>query len=71
MLGSWGCKESDMTEQLNKDNNMEHGISSKLGNKYCMIVYCHPAYLSYMQSTSCTMPGWMSYKLESSLHGEI
>ena len=34
-------------------------------------VYCHPAYLTYMQSTSCEMPGWMSYKLESRLPEEI
>ena len=34
-------------------------------------VYCHPAYLTYMQSTSCEMPGWMKYKLESRLLGEI
>ena len=34
-------------------------------------VYCHPAYLTYMQSTSWEMPGWMKYKLESRLSGEI
>ena len=34
-------------------------------------VYCHPAYLTYMQSTSCEMLGWMKYKLESRLPGEI
>ena len=36
-----------------------------------MAVYCHPAYLTYMQSTSCEMPGWMKHKLESRLPGEI
>ena len=36
-----------------------------------MDVYCHPAYLTYMQSTSCEMPGWMKHKLESRLPGEI
>ena len=34
-------------------------------------IYCHPAYLTYMQSTSCKMPGWMKHKLESRLPGEI
>ena len=34
-------------------------------------VYCHPAYLTYMQSTSCEMLGWMKHKLESGLLGEI
>ena len=34
-------------------------------------IYCHPAYLTYMQSTSCKMPGWMKHKLESRLLGEI
>ena len=34
-------------------------------------VYCHPAYLTSMQSTSCKMPGWMKHKLESRLQGEI
>ena len=34
-------------------------------------VYCHPAYLTYMQRTSCKMPGWMKHKLESRLPGEI
>ena len=69
----WSHKEWDRTEQLNNNNNnnMEQCIGSKLGIKYCMIVYCHTAYLNYMQSTPCKMPGWISYKLESSLQGEI
>ena len=41
--------------------------SSKLGKKYIKSVYCHPAYLTYTQSTSWEMPGWMKHKLESSL----
>ena len=36
-----------------------------------LYVYCHPAYLTYMQSTSCEMPGWINHKLESSFPGEI
>ena len=50
---------------------MEQQTGSKLGKEYVKTVYCHPAYLSYMQSTSCEMPGWMKHKLESRLPGEI
>ena len=55
-------------QQLGPD--MEQKTGSKLG-KYVKAVYCHPAYLTYMQSTSCEMPGWMIHKLESRLPGEI
>ena len=44
---------------------------SKLGKEYDKAVYCYPVYLTYMQSTSCKMPSWMSYKLESTFPGEI
>ena len=44
---------------------------SKLGKKSVKAVYCHPAYLTNMQSISCEMPGWMSHKLESRLPGTI
>ena len=44
---------------------------SKLGKEYIKAVYCHPAYLTYMQSTSCEMPAWMDHKLESRLLEEI
>ena len=47
--------------------NMEKWTGSKLGNEYIKAVYCHPAYLTYIQSTSCKMPGWMKHKLESRL----
>ena len=50
---------------------MEQQTGSKLGKKYIKTVYCHPVYLTYMQSTSCEMPGWMKHKLESRLLGEI
>ena len=43
----------------------------KLGKEYVKAVYCHPAYLIYMQSTSCEMLGWKKHKLESRLLGEI
>ena len=44
---------------------MEQQTGSKLGKEYIKAVYCHPAYLTYMQSTSCEMPGSMKHKLES------
>ena len=43
----------------------------KLGKEYIKAVYCHPVYLTYMQSTSCEMPGWMNHKLELRLSREI
>ena len=51
--------------------DMEQQNGSKLEKEYVKAVYCHPAYLTYMQSTSCEMPGWMKHKLESRLPGEI
>ena len=56
-------------QQLELD--MEQQTGSKLGKEYIKAVYCHPAYLTYMQSISCEMPGWMKYKLESKLSEEI
>ena len=50
---------------------MEKLTGSKLGKEYDKPEYCHPFYLTYMQSTSCEMLGWMSHKLESKLLGEI
>ena len=50
---------------------MEQQTGSKLGKGYFKSVYCHPAYLTLMQNTSCKMPGWMKHKLESRLPGEI
>ena len=50
---------------------MEQWTGSKLGKEYIKAVYCHSAYLTSMQSTSCKMPGWMKHKLESRLPGEI
>ena len=44
---------------------------SKLGKEYVKAVYCHTVYLTYMQSISCEMPGWMKLKLESRLPGEV
>ena len=56
-------------QQLEPD--MEQQTGPKLGNEYVKAVYYHPAYLTYMQSTSCKMLGWMKQKLESRFLGEI
>ena len=58
-------------QQLELD--MEQQTISKSGKEYIKAVYCHPAYLNltYMQSTSREMPGWMKHKLKSRLPGEI
>ena len=54
-------------QQLEPD--MEQWTGSKLGKEYIKAVYCHPAYLNYVQSTSWDMPGWMKHKLVSRLLG--
>ena len=51
--------------------DMEKHTGSKSGKEYVKAVYYHLAYLTYMQSTSCEMLGWMKHKLESRLPGEI
>ena len=56
-------------QQLEPD--MEQQTGSKLGKEFVKAVYCHPAYITYMQSTSREMPDWMKHKLESRLQGEI
>ena len=56
-------------QQLELD--MEQQTGSKSGKAYIKAVYCHPAYLTYMESASCEMPGWMKHTLESRLLGEI
>ena len=56
-------------QQLEPD--MEQWTGSKLGKEDVKAVYCHPAYLTCMQSTSCEMPDWMKHKLESRLPGKI
>ena len=55
-------------QQLELD--MEQQTGSILRKEYVKGVYCHPAYLAYIQSTSYEMPGWMNHKLESRLLGE-
>ena len=56
-------------QQLELD--MEQWSRSKLGKEYVKALYCHPGYLTYMQNTSCEMPGWMKHKLGSRFPGEI
>ena len=56
-------------QQLELD--MEQWTDSKLEKEYDKAVYCHPAYLTYMQSTSCKIPGWITHKLKSRWLGEI
>ena len=56
-------------QQLELD--MEQWTGSKFGKEYVKAVYCHAAYLNFMQGTSCEMLGWTKHKLESSLPGEI
>ena len=56
-------------QQLELDMKQQTG--SKQEKEYVKVVYCHPAYLTYMQSISYEMPGWMKHKLESKLPGEI
>ena len=55
-------------QQLELD--MEQQTGSKLGKEYVKAIYCHPAYLTYMQIISCEMPRWMNLKLESSRTGD-
>ena len=56
-------------QQLQTD--VEQQTGSKLGKEYVKAVYCHPAYLTYMQSISWEILDWMKHKLESRLLGEI
>ena len=56
-------------QQLELD--MEQQTGCKLGKEYVKAVYCHPAYLTYVQSTSWETLGWKQHKLESRLPGEM
>ena len=59
----------DKKGELEQDT--EQWTGSKLGKKYVKVVYCHSVYLTYMDSTSCEILGWMNHKLESRLLGEV
>ena len=56
-------------QQLELD--MEQQTRSKYEKEYVKAVYCHPAYLIYVQITSCEIPGWMNHKLESRLQEDL
>ena len=62
------CLLRNLYAQLELD--MEQKTGPKLGKEYVKSVYCHPAYLTSLQSTSCELLGWMKHKLESRLPGE-
>ena len=66
---SWEICMQVKKQQLELD--MEQQACSKLGKEYVKAVYCHPAYLTYMQSTSSKMLGWMKHELVSKLQEEI
>ena len=65
---SWEICVQVKKQQLELDVEQ---TGSELGKEYVKAVYCHPAYLTYMQSTSYEMPDWMKHNLESRLPGEI
>ena len=69
LSASWEICMEVRKQQLEPDMKQQTG--SKLGKEYVKAIYCHPAYLTSMQSTSWEMPGWMKHKLESRLLGEI
>ena len=66
---SWEIYMQVKKQQLELD--MEQLTGSKSGKEYIKGVYCHPAYLTYMQSASCETPCWMKHKLKSRFMGEI
>ena len=59
--------------QIKKKVRSRQGTTDwfQIGKEYIKATYCHPAYLTYMRSTSCKILGWMKPKLESKLQGEI
>ena len=61
----------DRRWKLRIELNMKKQTCFKSGKEYVKAVYCHPAYLTYMQRTSYEISGWMKHKLGSSLPGEI
>ena len=66
---SWEICMQEKKQQLEQD--MGQWTGSKLGKEHVKAVYCHPAYLTYIQRTSCKMAGWIKHKLEWRLPGEI
>ena len=64
---SASCETYMQVKKQGLEPDMEQWTGSKLGKEYIKAVYCYPAYLTYMQSTSSKMPGWMNHNLESRL----
>ena len=64
-------KISMQVKKQQSELDMEQQTGSKLGKEYIKTIYCHPPYLTYMQSTSCRMLGLIKHKLESRFSGEI
>ena len=62
---SWEIYMQIRKQQLELDMEQQTGSISEM--EYVKAVYCYPVYLTYMQNTSCEMPGWMKHKLESKL----
>ena len=56
-------------QQLELDTKQQTGL--KLGKEYVKVIYCHPAYVTYIQNIPCKMLAWINHKLESELPGEI
>ena len=69
LLAAWHICMQGKKQQLERD--IEQRTGSKFAEEYVKAVYCHPAYLTYMQSTSCKIPGWIKHKLESRLLSKI
>ena len=71
----WTVRKSKKGQNNALEFRILHGTDNfdwfKIGKEYIQAVYCHPVYLTYMQSTPCKMPGWMKHKLELRLRGEI
>ena len=67
----WPSEKSVCRSRKQLELDMEQQTGSKLGKEYIRTVYCHPTYVTFMQSTSCKMPGWMNHKPKSRLPGEI
>ena len=69
LSASWEACMQVKKQQSEPDMGQRTGY--KLGKEYIKAVYCHPACLTYVQSTSCEMPGWMKHKMKSKLPEEI
>ena len=68
----FGKYVKEMQQMVLKQRNLlMRSMTLKIGKGVCQGLYCHPAYLTYMQSTTCKIPGWMKHKLELRLPGEI